>query len=291
MHDSRSRFLLLLVAVLALLFAPVAVAQDQGQQQGQDQAQDQQRVRDRIHVEAVDVEIAHNDTFDENGELVRDSRVVVETVFSDGPGWLVVYALSGVDNLRQDEDGFRTANQCGVGVFDDRDADADDRDDDADADDLDADADDGDADADVDGRDLAALGIIGYSHLQNGVNRGIEVPVDATRAAETLCLQVHRDAGEIGVFEFPGPDSPVAGGLVINVVGGLLDEQGQPLEQDVQQDQFEDQDQDMNGDEDGDLQAGPGGLYLPLLPAVDEFDVTSSPMAPGGFPVIVYPQP
>ena len=31
----------------------------------------------------------------------------------------------------------------------------------------------------------------------------------------------------MGVFELPGPDASVSGGLLLDVTGGLLDEQGQ----------------------------------------------------------------
>ena len=242
MHDSRKRFLLLLVAVLALVLAPVAFAQEGGVpagQQDQDRDQLQQRVRDRIHVEDPDVEIAHNDRLDEDGDVSHDDRVVVDTVFSVGPGWLVVYATPDLNNqdLSQDRDGFRTASQCGVlGGDTDQDMDRDQRQ---------------DQDQQRD-QDLATLGIVGYSHLMNGVNRGIEVPVDASRATDALCLQLHRDGGEIGVYE-PSVDGPVSGGLVINVIGGLLDDQGQLLDQGQDNDQEnDDQDQDDDRDEDQD---------------------------------------
>ena len=316
MHDSRNRFLLLLVAILALVFAPVAFAQDQGtaagqQQQSQDTAQDQdqlqQRARDQIQLEDPDVEIAHNDTIDDDGNVTHDDRLRVETVFSSGPGWLVVFASSanqnqgqaGAANQNQGQDGFGAANQCGVASA----AGQDTTDADADADDQDADAD-ANAQATAAGdQALAQLGVVGYAHLQNGVNRGIEVPVDATRASQALCLQVHRDAGEIGVFQFPGPDSPVTGGLLINVIGGRLDDQGQLVVQDAAQDQDEDQDgdqdddQDQNGDngddddEDGDVGAIPQPFYLPLLPPLSSFPVIGQPPLPGGFPVIEYPVP
>jgi hypothetical protein len=264
MHDSR-KFLLLVVAILALVLAPAAFAQDQGtpggQQQDQDMAQDrdqsQQRARDQIHVQDpdaqdADVEIAHNDDIDEDGDVTHDDRLRVETVFSNGPGWLVVYAASGAqdqardqdriqdpsqdqDQARdQDQDRLRDVAQCGVAAMDGQDADA-------------------EGQAVTGEQDLAQFGIVGYAHLQNGVNRGIEVPVDASRATQVLCLQVHRDAGEIGVFEFPGTDTPATGGLLINVAGGLLDEQGQLITEDTPQDQADDQDDqddDQNGDDD-----------------------------------------
>jgi len=272
MHDSRNRFLLLLVSMLALVFAPVAFAQDQGtpagQQQDQDVAQDQdqlqQSVRDQIQLEAPDVEIAHNDVITDDGGIIHDDRLVVDTVFSSGPGWVVVYTASG-SNQGQSQDEFQTVNQCGVAAAGDQ-----------------------DADAEADGQALAQLGIVGYAHLQNGVNRGIEVPVDATRATQALCLQLHRDAGEIGVFEFPGADSPVSDGLLINVIGGLLDEQGQLIVQDAQQDVAEDEDGDQDGDqdqdddEDGDVGAMPEPFYLPLLPPLSSLDaIGQSPFAPG----------
>ncbi len=246
MHDSRNRFLLFVVAILALVFSPVTLVQ--GQSTAQDQDQPQQRVRDQILLEDPDVEIAHNDRLDENDNVTHDDRVVVDTVFSNGPGWLVVYAGSGVGN--QGQDGFWTANQCGVAAGDldlngddqdlDDDSDLVDDDDKNDADDDDLDVvDDDDQDLAGDDQDMATnndqalvgLGVVGYAHLMNGVNRGIEVRVDASRATQTLCLQLHRDAGEIGVFEFPAPDRPVSAGLLINVTGGLLDEQGQLVPQ------------------------------------------------------------
>jgi len=214
MHDKK--FLLLVVAILGLFLAPVAVAQDQ--EVAQDQTGLQQRARDQILIrdplqdpdarQDADVEIAHNDAIDEDGNVTHDDRVRVETVFSNGPGWLVVYAASGGQDQVQAEDGLRVVAQCGVAALDGQDADA-------------------EGQAVTGEQPLARFGIVGYAPLQNGVNRNIEVPVDASRAARVLCLAVHHDAGEIGAFEYPSTDAPATGGLLVNVIGGLLDQQGQ----------------------------------------------------------------
>ena len=52
--------------------------------------------------------------------------------------------------------------------------------------------------------------IIGSTAVPAGTSRGVIVPVDASRATETLYAMLHVDAGTPGVFEFPGPDIPAA---------------------------------------------------------------------------------
>jgi plastocyanin len=60
--------------------------------------------------------------------------------------------------------------------------------------------------------------VIGYAAVLDGTNRDVVVPVDAKRATGNLFAMLHTDAGTVGVYEFPGADTPVmAGGVMVNV--------------------------------------------------------------------------
>jgi heme/copper-type cytochrome/quinol oxidase subunit 2 len=60
--------------------------------------------------------------------------------------------------------------------------------------------------------------VIGYAAVRDGLNRDVAVPVDAKRATGSLFAMLHTDAGTVGTYEFPGPDTPVvAGGIMVNV--------------------------------------------------------------------------
>jgi uncharacterized surface protein with fasciclin (FAS1) repeats len=51
--------------------------------------------------------------------------------------------------------------------------------------------------------------VIGYAHLMDGVNANVKVDVDAGAATDTLHAMLHVDGGEVGAYEFPGPDEPL----------------------------------------------------------------------------------
>ncbi len=51
--------------------------------------------------------------------------------------------------------------------------------------------------------------VIGYSRLNPGHNDNVQVPVNSAAATQLLHVVLHQDAGAMGVYEFPGPDTPV----------------------------------------------------------------------------------
>jgi hypothetical protein len=51
--------------------------------------------------------------------------------------------------------------------------------------------------------------VIGYTQVAAGENSNVVVEIDQEQATETLYAMLHIDAGQIGEFEFPGPDAPV----------------------------------------------------------------------------------
>lgn len=51
--------------------------------------------------------------------------------------------------------------------------------------------------------------VIGQTAVEAGTNENVMVEVDAQEVTETLFAMLHVDAGESGVYEFPGPDVPV----------------------------------------------------------------------------------
>lgn len=48
--------------------------------------------------------------------------------------------------------------------------------------------------------------IIGQTLVERGVQRDVAVEIDAEAVTETLHVVLHQDAGELGEFEYPGPD-------------------------------------------------------------------------------------
>ncbi len=50
---------------------------------------------------------------------------------------------------------------------------------------------------------------IGYSAVKPGKNTNVVVTVDQTKVTPTMYAMIHRDAGQIGMYEFPGPDMPI----------------------------------------------------------------------------------
>ena len=51
--------------------------------------------------------------------------------------------------------------------------------------------------------------IIGFAQVVAGQTQNVVVPVDTNRVTGTLWAMLHQDAGELGVHEFPGPDTPI----------------------------------------------------------------------------------
>ncbi len=50
--------------------------------------------------------------------------------------------------------------------------------------------------------------VIGHAALQEGENLDVAVEVDVEAATPLLFAMLHVDAGEVGTYEFPGPDVP-----------------------------------------------------------------------------------
>jgi hypothetical protein len=51
--------------------------------------------------------------------------------------------------------------------------------------------------------------VIGYEAVMDGENTDVVVTVDLDGLTPTLWAMLHTDAGELGVYEFPGADGPV----------------------------------------------------------------------------------
>ena len=51
--------------------------------------------------------------------------------------------------------------------------------------------------------------VIGYAPLAEGVNENVAVEIDSDAATPIMHAMLHVDEGEVGTFEFPGPDGPV----------------------------------------------------------------------------------
>ncbi len=51
--------------------------------------------------------------------------------------------------------------------------------------------------------------VLGYTAVQEGPNEDITIQINPIEATETLHLLLHTDAGESGIFDFPGPDNPI----------------------------------------------------------------------------------
>ncbi|HET7838368.1 MAG TPA: hypothetical protein VFL04_01325 [Rectinemataceae bacterium] len=50
--------------------------------------------------------------------------------------------------------------------------------------------------------------VIGYAAVREGENLNVVVAIDAKKATPVLYAMLHVDAGQIGSYEFPGPDVP-----------------------------------------------------------------------------------
>jgi len=67
--------------------------------------------------------------------------------------------------------------------------------------------------------------VLGYTAVKTGVNKDVVVTLDDSEATPVLYAMLHLDAGQAGVYEFPGADAPVMvdGAMVspaFNVTGG-----------------------------------------------------------------------
>lgn len=51
--------------------------------------------------------------------------------------------------------------------------------------------------------------VLGYAAVEAGQNEAVTVEIAPLEATETLHVLLHTDAGESGVFDFPGPDNPI----------------------------------------------------------------------------------
>ncbi len=51
--------------------------------------------------------------------------------------------------------------------------------------------------------------VIGHAQLQAGENDNVVVQVDESKVTPSLYAMLHEDAGQVGAYEFPGPDAPV----------------------------------------------------------------------------------
>lgn len=75
--------------------------------------------------------------------------------------------------------------------------------------------------------------VLGYAPVKAGVNTNVIVKVDDSEATPVLYAMLHTDAGQIGVYEFPGADAPVQvdGQMVapaFNVTGGSSQSKSTP---------------------------------------------------------------
>jgi predicted lipoprotein with Yx(FWY)xxD motif len=50
---------------------------------------------------------------------------------------------------------------------------------------------------------------IGETHIDNGDNKNIVVKIDPNKATPVMYAMLHKDAGVVGKYEYPGPDEPV----------------------------------------------------------------------------------
>lgn len=71
---------------------------------------------------------------------------------------------------------------------------------------------------------------IGQAPVMAGENTDVVVEIDRAMATDTLHAMLHVDAGEIGVYEFPGADGPVVDdeGNVVNVPFSVMEAEETP---------------------------------------------------------------
>ena len=59
--------------------------------------------------------------------------------------------------------------------------------------------------------------VVGYAPVKDGVNVDVLVKIDTYKATPKLYAMLHKDVGKVGVYEFPGADTPVmSGGMMVN---------------------------------------------------------------------------
>ena len=69
--------------------------------------------------------------------------------------------------------------------------------------------------ADADGKPGT---VIGHTGVSEGTNSNVVVSLDVAQATPQLHAMLHEDQGQIGVYEFPGPDAPdFHEGQIVNV--------------------------------------------------------------------------
>ncbi len=58
-------------------------------------------------------------------------------------------------------------------------------------------------------RDEDSSNFLGYSAVEEGLSENLIVTIEPLQASPMLRAVLHKDAGEVGAFEYPGPDQPV----------------------------------------------------------------------------------
>lgn len=51
--------------------------------------------------------------------------------------------------------------------------------------------------------------VIGHGLVAAGMQKNVSIEIDSAKATPVMFAMLHEDKGEIGVYEFPGPDAPV----------------------------------------------------------------------------------
>ena len=54
--------------------------------------------------------------------------------------------------------------------------------------------------------------VIGYRRIIPGIFRQLEIEIDISKATVVLYAMVHKDQGNLGIFEYPGIDLPIKSG-------------------------------------------------------------------------------
>jgi hypothetical protein len=54
--------------------------------------------------------------------------------------------------------------------------------------------------------------VVGFAPVKDGVNKNVVVKIDSYTATPKLYAMLHKDAGKVGTYEFPGADGPVMSG-------------------------------------------------------------------------------
>lgn len=85
--------------------------------------------------------------------------------------------------------------------------------------------------------------VLGYTAVKTGVNKDVVVTLDDSEATPVLYAMLHLDAGQAGVYEFPGTDAPVMvdGAMVsptFNVTGGSARSSSSSSDDDLYSDDY-----------------------------------------------------